>query len=120
MDKQREAFLEQAGKMYDEMRKWRAEHKEASFDEMVSEVRPKRRELVGELLEMLALQHGNGGVAEGLVCEKCQGRMEDKGELERDVIHGEGDSVLKRMHYYCPRCRSGVFPPGPTATIEQA
>jgi len=110
MEKQRAAFLEQAGKMYDELREWRAEHKEASFDELVSAVRPKRRELVGELLEMLALQHGNGAVAEGKECEECGERMVDKGELERIALHGEGDSVLKRIHYYCPRCRNGFFP----------
>lgn len=118
MEKQREGFLEAAGRMYDELRAWRAEHKEASFDELVSAVRPKRRELMGELLEMLALQHGNGGVAEGKVCEECGERMVDKGALERVALHGEGDSVLKRMHYYCPRCRSGFFPPGQAAKVE--
>lgn len=118
MEKQRAAFLEQAGKMYDELREWRAEHKEASFDELVSAVRPKRRELVGELLEMLALQHGNGAVAEGKECEECGERMVDKGELERMALHGEGDSVLKRIHYYCPRCRNGFFPPRRTAKVE--
>ncbi len=111
MEKEREEFLEQAGKMYDELREWRAKHKGASFDEMVCEVRPKRQALMGELLKMLALQHGNGAVAEGKRCERCGEVMRDKGELARSVLQGEGTSVLKRMHYYCPRCESGVFPP---------
>ena len=78
MEKEREGFLAQAGELYDEAQAWRAGHKEASFDEMVAMVRPKRRVLMGELLKMLALQEGNGAVATGQVCVECGEEMRHK------------------------------------------
>jgi hypothetical protein len=110
MEKQREGFVAKAGELYDEVSAWRVEHKQASFDEIVAEVRPKRRALMGELLKMLALQAGNGAIAEGKVCEQCGQAMRYKGELKRAVLNGEGDSTIKRAHYYCPGCQSGIFP----------
>jgi hypothetical protein len=112
MERQREAFLAAAGELYDEVSEWRRSHPEASFDEIVAQVRPKRRALMGELLSVLALQAGSGEVAEGYRCEQCGEGMRYKGQLKRVAVHGEGESALKRAHYYCPRCQSGFFPPG--------
>lgn len=120
MEKQREAFLAKAGAMYDKAITWREAHQEASFDEIVAKVGPQRRALMGELLKVLALQAGNGAVAEGKACEQCGEAMRYKGELKRAVLNGEGDSVIERAHYYCPRCQSGVFPPGPAAKVGRA
>jgi hypothetical protein len=65
MEQRRAEFLAAAGELYDEVSRWRQEHPEASFDEIVAQVRPKRRVLMGELLTLLALQAGSGAVAEG-------------------------------------------------------
>ncbi len=120
MGKQRAEFMEQAGSLYDEVSEWRKAHKGASFDDIVSEVRPKRRALMGELLRQLALQAGKGAVAAGQQCAGCGEEMRYKGELKRTVLHGEGDSVLERAHYYCPGCQSGIFPPGRGAEVGEA
>lgn len=120
MEKQREAFLAAAGELYDEVSEWRRGHPEASLDEIVAQVRPKRRGLMGELLTMLALQGGNGAVAEGCQCGQCGEAMRYKGQLQRRAVHGEGDSVLKRAHYYCPRCQSGFFPPRQAVAVGEA
>jgi hypothetical protein len=120
MEQQRETFMAAAGELYDEVSAWRRNHPEASFDAIVSQVRPKRRALMGELLSMLALQGGSGEVAEGCRCAQCGEVMRYKGQLQRMAVHGEGDSALKRAHYYCPRCQSGVFPPGRAAETGQA
>jgi hypothetical protein len=120
MEKQRTAFLAAAGELYDEVSRWRQEHPEASFDEIVAQVRPKRRALMGELLTMLALQAGDGAVAEGQRCAQCGERMQNKGRLKRMAVHGEGDSALKRTHYYCARCQSGFFPPGRAVAAGEA
>jgi hypothetical protein len=53
--------------MVDELQAWREQHAEASLDEIAAQVTPRRRALMGELLEVLACQHGRGMVAEGLV-----------------------------------------------------
>lgn len=110
MEKGRREFLAKAEGLYDEVMGWRAEHGGASFDEMVRVVRPKRRELMGELLKQLAMAEGNGARAEGVRCGQCGEEMRNKGVLKREVLNGEGDSQLKRAHYYCPRCQKGYFP----------
>jgi ribosomal protein S27AE len=112
MSKQRENFIAAAGSMYDELMAWRQVHGEASIDEIIGQVTPQRRELMGELVAQLALVHGNGATAVGKACAQCGEEMVHKGQNEREVLHGEGQSGLKRTYYYCPRCKSGVFPPG--------
>jgi hypothetical protein len=112
MNKERESFMASAGTMYDELMAWRQAHGEVSIDEIIRQVTPRRRGLMGELVAQLALAHGDGAQAEGKVCGQCGEAMMHKGQNEREVLHGEGESELKRTYYYCPRCQSGVFPPG--------
>jgi hypothetical protein len=103
--------LAQFEAMYDELYAWREDHPEASLDEIVAQVTPRRRELMGELLAQLALQHGNGAVPE-VLCEKCGKPMEYKGNPKRGVINLEGGGDLKRAYYHCPDCERGFFPSG--------
>lgn len=103
--------------MYDELYAWREARPEASSDEIASQVTPRRRKLIGQLLEQLARQHGRGQVAEGLRCEACGQVMEYKGEPEREVEHLEGESHLRRAYYHCAHCKGGIFFPGPATEI---
>jgi hypothetical protein len=112
-DKEKERMMQAFGEMVDELREWREEHGEASFDEIAAQVTPRRRKIVGELLEVLAYQQGSGMVAEGRVCEECGQEMRYKGELTREVEHYlEGETELERAYYYCAHCEGGIFPPG--------
>ena len=111
--KEKEHFVNGAAEVYDELQAWREQHPEASFDEIVAQVTPRRRELMGELVGQLARQHGSGEAVEGMVCEKCGGAMEYKGEPKRDVECLEGETKLHRAYYYCSHCEGGIFPPGP-------
>lgn len=120
MKKEREAFLASAGELYDEVSEWRRQHPAASLDEIVAQVRPRRQGLMGGLVSELALQGGSGAVAEGCRCGECGEEMRYKGGLKRTVVHGEGESRLRRAHYYCARCQSGFFPPGPAVAVGEA
>jgi hypothetical protein len=112
-DQEKGRLIEMFGGMIDELRGWRAQHGEASFDEIAAQVTPRRRALMGELLEALARQPGSGMVPEGVACERCGQAMEYKGEPGRQIEHYlEGETDLKRAYYYCPRCKVGFFPPG--------
>jgi hypothetical protein len=113
-EEKEKARLQQAfGEMVDELQGWRAQHADASFDEIAAQVTPRRRTLVGELLEALARQAGSGMEPEGVACEGCGQAMEYKGEPERQIEHYlEGETELKRAYYYCPTCKAGLFPPG--------
>ena len=111
-DQERADFMAAAMAMYEALREWRAGHAEASFDEIAGQVTKRRRELMGQLLEQLASQHGKGEAIEGVVCQRCGVQMIYKGPAGREVLHLEGTTRLERAYYYCARCESGLFPPG--------
>ncbi|HXV97229.1 MAG TPA: hypothetical protein VEC93_02320 [Anaerolineae bacterium] len=112
-EKEKERLKEAMGQMYEELWQWREEHPEATFDEIASQVTPRRRAVMAEVLQALARQHGSGQVPEGQMCPDCEGVMRYKGEPKRGVEHYlEGETALKRAYYYCPACGSGLFPPG--------
>lgn len=98
--------------MWEELYQWRAEHAEASFDEIAAQVTPKRRVLMGQMLAQLACQHGDGEVVAGRNCPECGEAMIYKGRPQREVEHLEGGMKLARAYYYCACCESGLFPPG--------
>jgi hypothetical protein len=109
---ERKEYLAAAAKMYDELRQWREEHPEASIDEIAGRITPERRGLMGQLLNQLARQHGDGTVIEGVGCPVCGEAMRPKGKSKRDVVHAEGEMNLERAYYYCSPCEHGIFPPG--------
>lgn len=112
---QEQDWAERMGQMREELRAWREAHSKATWDEMVAQVTPWRRELMGQLVAELA-QEGQGGEApeEAVICPTCGAVAEFRGWQQRQVIHFEGDSTLERCYYYCPRCERGFFPPRPT------
>ena len=111
-EKERAEFLQGAGEMYEELRNWRRQHPEASFDEIAGQVTPRRRELMGKLLAQLSCLAGDGEVIEGLKCVDCGQEMIYKGKPQRGVEHLEGETKLVGAYYYCAQCEAGLFPPG--------
>lgn len=115
-DEKKAAFLRAAEAMYEGMHAWRDKHLDASFDEIADEVAPRRRQLVGTLLEQLVVKADER--IDAPVCEQCGGAMSYRGTPERDVSHREGDVGLERAYYYCDHCERGLFPPRPAAETE--
>jgi hypothetical protein len=101
-------------RLREEVRDWRAQHPDATLDEIAAQVSPRRRQLMGAWLAELALQAGNGYALEGLTCEQCGTALVYKGTPGREVLLLEGDLTLARAYYHCPRCEAGLFPPRPT------
>lgn len=100
------------GQLWEELYSWRAAHPEASFDEIATQLTPRRRVLMGQLLGQLACQHGDGAEVAGVKCPKCGEMMPYKGCPSREIEHLEGETELRRAYYHCPDCKSGLFPPG--------
>jgi len=102
--------VEQFEELYEELLRWRKGHPAASYDELAAQVTPRRRKLMGQVLEELACL----GVGEvGVVCEECGQEMRYKGEYKRGVIHYlEGEVKLERGYYVCGECQSTFFSPG--------
>jgi predicted RNA-binding Zn-ribbon protein involved in translation (DUF1610 family) len=64
------------------------------------------------------LVQAEAGMEESSVCPECGQKMKYKGQKARHLATETGEVSLKRAHYYCPRCRKGVFPPGPALETE--
>lgn len=107
------AFLRKAEAMFEEMEGWYDKHPEATFGEIEAEARQQRRELMGEALEVLVNGRDVGKGDEAPACQQCGEKMRFKGYRRRQVVGLEGESVLERAYYVCPRCKGEtIFPPG--------
>ena len=107
------AFMEEAKRMYDQMEDWYDAHPQASFGEIETEARQRRRELMGKVLAQLVNGRDTGSQVELPSCEQCGQKMEFEGYREWRIHGLEGDSTLERAYYVCPNCKGEtLFPPG--------
>ena len=96
------AFMEEAQHMYKQLENWYDEHPQASFGEIETEARKRRRVLMGKALEQLVNGRDTGVQVEAPKCKECG-----------EVMEFEGDSRLERAYYACPNCKGQtLFPPG--------
>jgi hypothetical protein len=115
----KEAFIEIAGEMYDQLEDWYDEHEAASFGEIEAQARHRRRELMGETLRILVNERDTGYQIEAPKCQQCGGAMEFERYRGWTVRGLEGDTRLKRAYYVCPSCEGEtLFPPGSQTEAE--
>lgn len=107
----KEAFLEAAEETFEELEEWYDSHEEASFEEIEDEARQRRRDLMGQALEILINGRHTAARAERPHCEECGAEMELKDYRERTVVGLEGDTRLERAYYVCPACDGSTFFP---------
>ena len=112
-------FVRGAEEMFEEMWAWGEERPQATFDEITDKMARLRRELMGEMLGELGLQHGDGRYEEA-ICPQCGQGMKSNGRRTRTVLDAEGEVKVKRTHRRCPDCGQGIFPPGPTTSPDEA
>lgn len=74
----------------------------------------KLRERFGQRLAEVVIQ-GQEAVqpVDGPVCTQCGEPMRYKGAKRLHPESRLGGLALERGYYYCARCHSGFFPPGP-------
>jgi hypothetical protein len=117
--KRKAAFLNVASEMYDELEAWYDKHPDATYGEIELEARRRRRELMGEGLEILINGRDSGYQVEGVHCSKCGAEMEFKGYPSWKISGLEGETKLERAYYVCPKCEGEtIFPPGSETSIE--
>lgn len=105
--------------MYVRLRHWRAEHLDASFDEIGVQVTRERKALMSLLLGELAAQPEEAATSVKGLCPECGQELSAKGKHCRVVSHLEGDVELERDYHYCGTCHSGLFPPGRQAETDE-
>lgn len=90
----------------------------SQIEEIVNEL---KFELTGMLVESVIEVQVSRQTGPGPLCEGCGREMRYKGEKKRPgIITSQGEIKVERSYYYCQRCRSGLFPPGPTIGYQQS
>jgi len=108
----------QAGEVFIDLRGWRALHPRATLAEMERELDRRWEQLRAKVLADLALasvaadlQQGEGTARP--TCPDCGVPLQDQGTHRRTLLTLGNQAVeLRRDYGTCPRCGSGLFPPG--------
>jgi hypothetical protein len=108
----REAFVEEAGRLWDRFTAWYGAHPEATFDDIDREAGEEGRAHLGMMVELMLRGGELGAKAEAPKCERCGKEMVFKGYPEKGVEGLKVGVELRRAYYVCPDCGLGFFPPG--------
>jgi len=112
---QREAQLREAMEgILEELWVWEEGQERPNLEAMEEVVLRLRHQLGQAMLEVLVEGQEAGQPVEPPRCEECGEPMRNKGGKVRGVESRVGEVELERNYYYCARCRSGFFPPGPS------
>jgi hypothetical protein len=114
--KQKEArLLAEAQSVIEELLDWEEQTDKPNLTQ-IEDVVLRLRERLGQRMAEVVIddQDARQPVA-APACPLCGEVMRYKGQKGTDVVSRIGDLDLERGHYYCARCHSGLFPPGPSA-----
>jgi uncharacterized protein with PIN domain len=114
----RESFTGAAEEAFEELQAWCRAHPSYTLLELEEQVLFIRQRLMGKAMSSLVAQRKAVKPPEGVICTKCGGKMEDKGQQARTVGGPEGSVELSRTYYYCPSCKEGFFPSGPRVEVD--
>lgn len=110
---EKKARLEvRAERVIDEYLEWEAAHPQPNLTEMEDIILKLRKELGKEMAQMLLEQQEERQPVPGPRCPKCGEEMHYKGQKRDRIESRVGLLELERGHYYCPKCKESIFPPG--------
>ena len=104
---------------------WRAEHPQASFDEIEDAVQAEvvcwQARLVEDVVAAGAVVAEAGAdAAAPPVCATCGIGLQRSGRRRRAVLSRQGQAIqVDRDYYVCPQCGDGLFPPGYAVGTER-
>ena len=99
------------------MKEWRLQHPRATFREIEAAVDERLAHVRARMLEDAALvSRAADWEAESLdqpVCPTCGTPLQSRGMEMRELTTQYDQPIqLERRYAVCPRCQTGVFPPG--------
>ena len=110
----RAKYMEQAVAAFDGLMLWQEEHGEARLLEIEEVIGRLRVDIARALLEsVLVLRQVEEQEAVVPECAGCGEPMHYKGKKKKRIVTTAGEVDWERSHYYCEKCKGGVFPPGP-------
>jgi uncharacterized protein with PIN domain len=111
-EKLKAEFLAEAEALFDQLMAWDEQTDEPDLSQIEEIVLQLRQRLGQQLAQAVIARQEKRQPAERMVCPRCQGEVEPKGQKRNRVESRVGSVPLERSYYYCPRCRQGFFPPG--------
>ena len=119
-DKGREAFLREAGKLYDDMIARAGPASGDTFDDIEEQAEGAGRRLILRLLKERLVAEAKGE-PESAICAKCGQPMRRPREAsERNLDTASGTVRYQRRHAICDRCDASFSPSGPAAENSAA
>lgn len=104
-------LLKQAEVLIDELLDWNDQTQAPDLTQ-IEDVVLKLRKQLGEQLALAVIEtQDNQRPSPGPRCPSCQQEMRYKDVKAHTVESRVGTLQLKRGYYYCPTCRTGLFPP---------
>jgi ribosomal protein S27AE len=105
-------LLTVAKQAIDELLAWEEGAVAPNLTQIEEKVLELRQRLSEEMAEMVIEAQSAREPYEAPACARCGEAMQAKGSKGKRVVSRVGTLAIERNHYYCPRCESGVFPPG--------
>lgn len=117
---QKEAKLRKAAEeMIEALLAWDEENSTPNLTQIEDEILALRRQMGEEMLAVVVAGQEAGQPAENPHCPHCGAEMRAKGQKEKAVESRVGGLAIARGYYYCARCKSGLFPPGPPTRVGE-
>lgn len=101
-----------------DVKEWRSKHPKATFREIEEEIHSRLSRLEAQMLQDTAQQSksrawSRSSPQERPVCPVCQTPLHSRGKRQRSLQARGGQKVtLSREYGTCPKCQTGLFPPG--------
>lgn len=97
--------------LLDEYLDWYEGTEDLKFRELEAEILQLRKKMGAKLAEVVVEEERKAGAVVSQ-CPKCGEAVRNKGRKKKRIVSLAGEVEVNRGYYYCPRCRSGHFPPG--------
>lgn len=109
---QKKAELQEASeKLIERLLEWEEKNGCPNLTMMEEEILSIRKAFGEEMLRVAIEGQESKQPVEEVKCAVCGGKMSNKGGKKRDVASRLGELAIERGYYYCPSCKTGVFPP---------
>lgn len=108
----RSELLAAAEKAIDELLAWGEATPAPNMTQIEDEVLMLRQRLGEHMAQMIIEEQAMREPVAAPHCSECGKVMVAKGGKRKTTVSRVGTLAIARNHYYCPRCKSGVFPPG--------
>ena len=109
------ALMREAEGIIDELLDWHMETSRPNLSQVEGKVLELRQRMSERMSQAVIENQEAVRPVPGPSCDSCGAEMRYKGMKGNRVSSWVGELKLERGYYYCETCRTGLFPPGPTA-----